>query len=196
LTALTCIFLLCLSFACASGGEEEAEEAEEAGHEADMEHAVAEEPAEMAESSDAETAESSDTETAESSDAEMEESSDTEMEESSDAPRVWFITPEDGATVTSPVAFEFGSENITIEPKGDIHEGAGHHHLGLNTECLPAGEAIPEADPWVHFGDGSAMIEMQLEPGEHTITIQIGDGEHVTLDEAGLCTSVTITVSE
>ena len=162
LTALTCIFLLCLSFACAGGGEEE--EAEEAGHEADMEHAVAEEPAEMA--------------------------------ESSDAPRVWFITPEDGATVTSPVAFEFGSENITIEPKGDVHEGAGHHHLGLNTECLPAGEAIPEADPWVHFGDGSAMIEMQLEPGEHTITIQIGDGEHVTLDEAGLCTSVTITVSE
>ena len=180
LTALTCIFLLCLSFACAGGGEEEAEEAEEAGHEADMEHAVAEEPAEMTESSDAETA----------------ESSDTEMEESSDAPRVWFITPEDGATVTSPVAFEFGSENITIEPKGDIHEGAGHHHLALNTECLPAGEAIPEADPWVHFGDGAAMIEMQLEPGEHTITIQIGDGEHVTLDEAGLCTSVTITVSE
>ncbi len=160
LTALTCIFLLCLSFACAGGGEEEAEEA---SHE-DMEHAVAEEPAEMA--------------------------------ESSDAPRVWFITPEDGATVTSPVAFEFGSENITIEPKGDIHAGAGHHHIGINTECLPAGEAIPEADPWVHFGDGSAMIEMQLEPGEHTLTIQIGDGEHVTLDEPGLCTSVTITVSE
>ena len=40
------------------------------------------------------------------------------------------------------------------------------------------------------------MIEMQLEPGEHTLTIQIGDGEHVTLDEPGLCTSVTITVSE
>jgi len=171
LTALTCIFLLCLSFACAGGGEEEAEEAEEAGHEADMEHAVAEEPAEMAESSDAEM-------------------------EGSDAPRVWFITPEDGATVTSPVAFEFGSENITIEPKGDVHAGAGHHHIGINTECLPAGEAIPEADPWVHFGDGSAMIEMQLEPGEHTLTIQIGDGEHVTLDEPGLCTSVTITVSE
>ncbi len=164
LTALACIVLLCLSVACAGGGGEQAEVAEEAGHEAGMEHAAAEEPAEMA--------------------------------EGSDAPRVWFITPEDGATVTSPVAFEFGSENIVIEPKGDVHAGAGHHHIGVNTECLPAGEAIPEADPWVHFGDGSAMIEMQLPEGEHTLTIQLGDGEHVTLDEPGLCASVTIVVSE
>ena len=77
-----------------------------------------------------------------------------------------------------------------------FHAGAGHHHIGINTECLPAGEAIPEADPWVHFGDGSAIIEMQLEPGEHTFTIQLGDGEHVTLDEPGLCASITITVGE
>ena len=116
--------------------------------------------------------------------------------ESMGAPRIFFITPEDGATVTSPVSFEFGHENFTIEPKGDIHEGAGHHHIGLNTECLPAGEAIPEADPWVHFGDGSAVIDMQLPAGEHMLTIQVGDGEHVTLEEPGLCQSITITVEE
>ena len=116
--------------------------------------------------------------------------------ESSGAPRVWFISPEEGVPVTSPVSFEFGSENITIEPKGDIHAGAGHHHIGLNTECLPPGTPIPEADPWVHFGDGSSIFEMQLPPGEHTLTIQIGNGEHVTLDEHGLCASMTITVEE
>lgn len=138
------------------------------GEDADHEEAMAEEPA-----------------------MEME----TEME-SSGAPRVWFITPEDGATVSSPVSFEFGHENIVLEPKGDVHEGAGHHHIGLNTECLPAGVAIPEADPWVHFGDGSAVIDMQLPAGEHTLTIQLGDGEHVALDEPGLCTSITITVTE
>ena len=115
-------------------------------------------------------------------------------EESSGAPRVFFIEPTDGATVASPVTFTFGHENYTIEPKGDIHEGAGHHHIAINTECLPAGEAIPEADPWVHFGDGSATIEMQLPAGEQTLTIQIGDGEHVTSDEPGLCQTITITV--
>ena len=116
--------------------------------------------------------------------------------EGSGAPRVWFIQPEQGAVVTSPVAFEFGSENITLEPKGDVHPGAGHHHIGVDTECLPVGELIPEADPWVHFGDGSAVIEMQLTPGEHTLALQLGDGEHRTLDEPGLCETITITVKE
>lgn len=112
------------------------------------------------------------------------------------APRVWFVTPEDGATVTSPVQMEFGSENIKIEPKGDVHDMAGHFHIGVNTECLPAGVIIPEADPWVHFGDGSSVIEMQLPPGEHTLVLQLGDGEHRTLDEPGLCQVITIVVEE
>ncbi len=127
----------------------------------------------------------------------MEEAAVAEpMAESSSGPRVFFVTPEDGATVSSPVSFEFGHENFMIEARGDgeIHEGAGHHHIGVDTECLPPNTPIPEADPWVHFGDGSAIIEMQLEPGEHTLTIQVGDGMHVTLDEPGLCSSITITV--
>ena len=116
--------------------------------------------------------------------------------DSSGEPQVWFITPEDGATVTSPVAFEFGSENITIEPKGEVHAGAGHHHIGVNTDCLPAGELIPEADPWVHFGDGSAVFELQLPSGEHKITLQLGDGEHRTLSAPKLCTTITVNVPD
>ena len=125
-----------------------------------------------------------------------EESMAEESAEGSGAPRIFFITPEDGATVTSPVSFEFGHEIWIIEPKGPINEGAGHHHIGLDIDCLPPGTPIPEADPWVHFGDGSAVIDMQLPPGEHKLTIQIGDGEHVTLEEPGLCQTITITVEE
>ncbi len=117
-------------------------------------------------------------------------------EESSGAPRVFFTEPSDGATLTSPVTFTFGHENYSIEPNGEVHAGAGHHHIGLGTDCLPPGEAIPEAAPWVHFGDGSATIEMQLPAGEQSLTIQIGDGEHVTSDEPGLCQTITITVAE
>ena len=109
---------------------------------------------------------------------------------------MFFTEPSDGATVTSPVTFTFGHENYSIEPKGEVHAGAGHHHIGLDTDCLPPGEAIPEAAPWVHFGDGSATIDMQLPAGQHTLTIQIGDGEHVTSDEPGLWQSITITVEE
>lgn len=117
-----------------------------------------------------------------------------ESSEDMEGPRVYFMTPEDGDTVTSPVTLEFGHENFKIEPKGDIHAGAGHHHVGIDTECLPAGEVIPEAAPWVHLGDGSEQMQMQLPPGKHTLTIQIGDGEHRTLDEPGLCQTITVTV--
>ena len=117
-------------------------------------------------------------------------------EESMDtSPRVSFIEPEEGATVSSPVHFMFGAENFAIEPVADppvINQGAGHHHIGIDTDCLTAGEVIPQAAPWVHFGDASAVIDMQLEPGQHRVCLQIGDGEHRTIE--GLNAMVSFTV--
>ncbi|HVS63195.1 MAG TPA: DUF4399 domain-containing protein [Thermoanaerobaculia bacterium] len=116
------------------------------------------------------------------------------------APRVYFVEPTDGAvlSVAEPVHVMFEVENFQIEPVGEgmVHEGFGHHHLAIDGECLPAGTVIPTAEPWIHFGDGSNMIEVPLSAGEHTLTLQIGDGEHRTLDEPGLCTSITVTVEE
>lgn len=112
------------------------------------------------------------------------------------APRVFFVAPADGATVTSPVAFEFDSENLTVSPVPEEVDqpraGVGHYHIGFDTECLPVGEEIPQADPWVHFGDGSATFETLLKPGEHTFAVQVGDDEHRTLE--GLCETINITV--
>ena len=113
-------------------------------------------------------------------------------------PSIHFVEPADGATVPTLFKAVFGAENFTIEPvdEGMIHEGAGHFHIGLDTECLAAGEVIPTADPWIHFGDGSDQIELEMALGEHTLTIQIGDGEHRTLEDEGLCNTISITVSE
>ena len=122
-----------------------------------------------------------------------EEPMEMEMEMDMSA-RVFFVAPEEGATVGTSVDLVFGAENFVIEPVGEgaIHEGAGHHHVGIDAECLPVGEIIPEAAPWVHFGDASATINMQFEPGEHTVCLQIGDGEHRTLE--GMQAVVTFTV--
>ncbi len=113
-------------------------------------------------------------------------------------PLVFFVAPEDGATVTSPVLLRFGAENFTIEPvgEGDIHEGMGHFHIAVNAPCLEPGIVIPTADPWIHFGDGSAEIEMQLPIGEATLCLQIGDGEHRTLGGEGLSSVITLNVVE
>jgi hypothetical protein len=114
------------------------------------------------------------------------------------APRIFFVEPAMGATVTSPVHIVFGAENFTIEPRGEgeVHHGAGHHHIGIDTQCLPGGVVIPEAAPWVHFGDGSTQIDVQLPPGEHHLVAQVGDGEHRTIDEPGLCAELHVVVVE
>ena len=115
---------------------------------------------------------------------------------SSTTPSVSFVTPADGATVSSPVAMEFIVSNLNISPvPSEVEtprEGMGHHHVAIDTECLAVGEVIPMADPWVHFGDGSKIYETLLEPGRHTLTLQIGDDEHRT--QEGLCTTISLTV--
>src|SRR5215470_1581689 len=80
-------------------------------------------------------------------------------------PRVFFVQPQDGATVKSPVKLEFGAQDFTIAavPQGTVTEtrpSLGHYHIGLDTDCLPAGTAIPRAAPW----DGSA--------GGQTVSVQ------------------------
>ena len=115
------------------------------------------------------------------------------------APRVFFANLSDGDEVTSPVSIEFGIENFEIVAAQDpivIEEGKGHHHLGVNTHCLEPGVIIVKAEPWIHFGDGSNTIDMQLPPGPAHLVLQVGDGEHRTLDEPGLCAMINLTVIE
>ncbi|TDI23478.1 MAG: DUF4399 domain-containing protein [Acidobacteria bacterium] len=123
-------------------------------------------------------------------------SADTMEDRSSTTPSVSFVTPADGATVSSPVAMEFIVSNLNISPvPSEVEsprEGMGHHHVAIDTECLPVGAEIPKADPWVHFGDGSKIYETLLPAGQHTLTLQIGDDEHRT--QEGLCTTISITV--
>ena len=113
-------------------------------------------------------------------------------------PRVFFVQPADGATVTSPVHLEFGIENFEISPvpAGTVTEtrpALGHHHVAIDADCLPTGTAIPRAAPWVHFGDGKNVIEMQLPPGQHRLTLQVGDDLHRTIE--GLCSTITVNVT-
>jgi len=120
-------------------------------------------------------------------------------EPASKSPRVFFVSPADGATVKSPVKLVFGIENYTLAavPPGDVTEVrpmTGHHHVGVDTDCLPPGTVIPKAAPWVHFGNGSNEIEMQLPPGKHKLALELGDDKHTSI--AGLCSTINVNVTE
>lgn len=115
-----------------------------------------------------------------------------------DAPRVHFVGLEDGETVAGLVELQFVAENFTIEEVGEgfVHPGAGHFHLGIDADCLPPETLIPTAAPWIHFSDGSDRIELQLTPGRHTLVLQVGDAEHRTLEDPGLCRKISVIATD
>lgn len=102
-----------------------------------------------------------------------------------------FATPADGATVTSPVSLTFTADGVTILPAGEEAENSGHFHVMVDVACVTEGEVIPKDDQHVHFGDGSTSAELELEPGEHTLCLQIGDGIHTATT---ITDEITITV--
>ena len=116
------------------------------------------------------------------------------------ATRVFFVEPKNGATLKSPVKFVFGAEGITIAavPEGTVttpRPQVGHHHLGVEQDCMPGGQEIVRGTPnWVHFGKGDSTFEIQLTPGPHKFALQVGDDQHKTID--GLCEAITVTVTE
>lgn len=110
-----------------------------------------------------------------------------------DGTSVSFESPADGAEVASPVQVEMAAEGVTIEPAAEgVNEGAGHFHIVIDAACVPAGEVIPNDDQHRHFGDGSTETELELEPGEHTLCLQVGNGAH---EAVGPTDEITITVT-
>lgn len=113
-------------------------------------------------------------------------------------PHLVWVSPAEGAEVTSPVHLEFDAVNYQIAavPEGTVEtprEGIAHHHVGVRGECLAPGTVIPRDNPeWIHFGDGSNTIDMQLEPGEYTFVIQAGNDLHEAIE--GLCETIHFTV--
>ena len=115
-------------------------------------------------------------------------------------PRVFFVEPKNGATVTSPLHMKFGSEGIKIDkvPEGEITKaqvrpGVAHYHVGIDQDCLPNNKEIVKGTPsWVHFGDGKDVFDTQLTPGRHKLALQLGDDLHVTMP--GTCEVITVTV--
>lgn len=107
------------------------------------------------------------------------------------AAEVSFVAPENGATVARRFPLTMQADGIDIEPAGEVREGAGHFHVMVDADCVPAGETIPKDDQHIHFGDGSTAAELDLAPGAHSLCLQLGDGAHIA---SPLTHTVSVTV--
>lgn len=98
-------------------------------------------------------------------------------------PEVYFISPQDGARVASPVRVVFGLANFGIAPAGVDKPKTGHHHLLIDTTLADdeSGLPIPADAQHRHFGGGQTEALIELEPGTHRLQLVLGDANHVPL---------------
>lgn len=107
---------------------------------------------------------------------------------------VYIISPEDGATVTSPVTVRFGARGVGVAPAGVARENTGHHHLIIDSDLPPLDQPIPKDDRHIHFGGGQTETRIELEPGKHTLQLLLGDDAHMPHDPPLVSKKITITV--
>ncbi len=108
---------------------------------------------------------------------------------------VYFQSPKDGETVSSPVLVRFGLKGIGVAPAGVNHPNTGHHHLLIDVDELPDfSGALPATDNIRHFGAGQTETELTLPPGKHTLQLVLGDYLHIPHDKPTFSEKITITV--
>jgi hypothetical protein len=108
--------------------------------------------------------------------------------------RAYIISPADGDTVDSPVRVLFGLSGAGVAPAGVMREGAGHHHLLIDTDLPNLDLPVPSDENHRHFGGGQTEVEIELSPGTHTLQLLLGDELHLPHDPPIMSDVVTIEV--
>lgn len=119
-----------------------------------------------------------------------------------DGAEVYFVNLSDGDTVDSPVTVVFGLEGMGVAPAGMDADMTGHHHILIDRAPLGEGPggadelttSLPADDHHRHFGGGQTQVTLDLEPGEHTLQLVLGDHNHVPHDPPITSDVISITV--
>ena len=108
--------------------------------------------------------------------------------------KVYFLSPQDGSEVTSPVTVRFGLTGMGVAPAGTDKENTGHHHLIVDAELPDMNAPIPSNDNYRHFGGGQTEVSLELPPGQHTLQLLVGDLLHIPHNPPVMSEKITITV--
>ena len=107
--------------------------------------------------------------------------------------KLYFITPQDGASVPSPVTVRFGLSGMGVAPAGVDHPSTGHHHLVIDAPTPAPDRPVPADANHVHFGKGQTEVTIELPPGRHVLQLVLGDKLHVPHDPPVVSERITIT---
>jgi len=107
---------------------------------------------------------------------------------------VYFIEPQDGAVVSSPVTVKFGLKVMGVAPAGIDMPNTGHHHVLVDTNLPDLNMPISSDGNHLHFGRGQTEASLELAPGVHTLQLLLGDSAHIPHDPVVKSEKITITV--
>lgn len=112
-----------------------------------------------------------------------------------DEKKVFFENLKDGDKVKSPVEVKFGLKGFKLRPAGEdaLDKTTGHHHIVIDGKPVPLGQMVPTDERHIHFGKAQTETKLELQPGKHTLTLQLADGAHTSYGEE-LSATVTIEV--
>lgn len=96
--------------------------------------------------------------------------------------KVFFLDLKDGQTIPVKSTIHFGISGMDLAAAGSSRPHTGHHHLLIDTELPALDQPIPSDFNHIHFGRGQDDMELSLTPGEHTLQLLLGDGNHVPHD--------------
>jgi hypothetical protein len=107
---------------------------------------------------------------------------------------LYFISPQDGEIVTSPVTVRFGLRGMGVAPAGLAMENTGHHHLLIDAPPPSFDLPIPADANHVHFGKGQTETRLTLAPGRHTLQLLLADHLHIPHHPPVLSRPIVVTV--
>ena len=117
-----------------------------------------------------------------------------ELSPSNNNASVYFISPNDGESISGKIRVRFGLENFGIAPAGTQIMHTGHHHLIIDTDLPPLNLPIPADKNHIHFGKGQTEVEIELSPGTHTLQLLLGDFRHIPHSPPIISKRITVQV--
>jgi hypothetical protein len=108
---------------------------------------------------------------------------------------LYFVWPQDGATIKGAFWCRFGLRNMGVTHAGDNFQNSGHHHLFIDVaEPLDPKEPIPQDKSHLHFGAGQTEARIELPPGKHTLQLVLGDAAHYPFNPPVISNKITVRI--
>src|SRR3982075_4590318 len=108
---------------------------------------------------------------------------------------LYFVGPQDGATIKGGFWCRFGLRNMGVTHAGDNFQNSGHHHLLIDvSEPLDSNEPIAQDKSHLHYGAGQTEARIELPPGKHTLQLVLGDANHYPFQPPVVSNKVTVTI--